>query len=55
MKKVYTDEELRERRNRQWYESRARCGHMTVCPVCGGYTLRESGMHRGCEKKEGLA
>lgn len=34
-RKQFTDEELRERRNRQWYESRCRCGHVGICPLCG--------------------
>lgn len=45
---------LRERRNRQWWESRARCGYATVCPLCGGYTLSKTGYHAGCAKKAGI-
>lgn len=54
-KRRFTDEQLRERRNRQWWESRARCGYATVCPKCGGYTLSLSGYHRACAKMAGLA
>lgn len=54
-KRRFTDEQLRERRNRQWWESRARCGYATVCPECGGYTLSPSGYHRVCAKAAGLA
>lgn len=43
-KRRFTDEQLRERRNRQWWESRARCGYASVCPECGGYTLSPSGI-----------
>ena len=50
-RKRYTDEELKERRKAQWWESRCRCGKASVCPVCGGYTRREAGIHRACEKK----
>lgn len=53
-KKRFTDSELRERRNRQWWESRVRCGYATACPLCGGYTLSESGYHAGCAKKAGI-
>ena len=53
-RKQFTDEELRERRNRQWYESRCRCGHVGVCPLCGGYTRSASGYHPSCAKKAGL-
>lgn len=53
-KKQFTESELRERRNRQWWESRARCGYATACPLCGGYTLSESGYHAGCAKKAGI-
>lgn len=53
-KKQFTESELRVRRNRQWWESRVRCGHATVCPLCGGYTLSESGYHAVCAKKAGI-
>ena len=53
-RKQFTDEELRERRNRQWYESRCRCGHVGVCPLCGGYTRSVSGYHPSCARKAGL-
>lgn len=54
MTKRFTESELRERRNRQWWESRARCGYATVCPLCGGYTLSKTGYHAGCAKKAGI-
>lgn len=53
-RKQFTDEELRERRNRQLYESRCRCWHAGVCPLCGGYTRSASGYHPSCAKKAGL-
>lgn len=53
-RKQFTDEELRERRRCQWYESRCRCGHVGVCPLCGGYTRSVSGYHPSCAKKAGL-
>lgn len=53
-RKQFTDKELRERRNRQWYESRCRCGHVGICPLCGGYTRSASGYHPSCAKKVGL-
>lgn len=53
-RRQFTDEELRERRNQQWYESRCRCGHVGVCPLCGGYTRSASGYHPSCAKKAGL-
>lgn len=52
--KRFTESELRERRNRQWWESRARCGYATACPLCGGYTLSKTGYHAGCAKKAGI-
>lgn len=52
--KRFTESELRERRNRQWWESRARCGYATVCPLCGGYTLSKTSYHAGCAKKAGI-
>lgn len=52
--KRFTESALRERRNRQWWESRARCGYATVCPLCGGYTLSKTGYHAGCAKKAGI-
>ena len=52
--KRFTESELRERRNRQWWESSARCGYATVCPLCGGYTLSKTGYHAGCAKKAGI-
>lgn len=51
--KRFTESELRERRNRQWWESRARCGYATVCPLCGGYTLSKTGYHAGCAQMAG--
>ena len=45
MKRVYTEEQ-RARRNRQWYESRLRCGHATMCPVCGAWTKSRNGFCR---------
>lgn len=53
-RKQFTADELRERRNRQWWESRVRCGHATICPECGGYTLSQCGYHPRCAKKAGI-
>lgn len=53
MTREYTPEQ-KARRNRQWYESRLRCGHASVCPMCGawtrsanGFCRRHGGMKRG--------
>lgn len=51
MKSKFTPEELRERRYRQYWESLARRGLATVCPVCGRYTKCKSGFCRQCRKK----
>lgn len=53
-RKRFTAEELRERRNRQHYESLVRCGHASICPECGGYTTSDNGYHIGCAKKVGI-
>ena len=50
-KRVYTAEQ-KARRNRQWYESMARTGKMSICPGCGKYTKCASGFCRACAKKE---
>nr|DAN18016.1 MAG TPA: ISL3 zinc-finger of transposase IS204/IS1001/IS1096/IS1165 [Caudoviricetes sp.] len=47
-------EEMRRRRSREWYESRFRCGHATVCPLCGDYTVSKHGYHPICAKKAGI-
>ena len=52
--KQYTADELRKRRNRQWYESRFRCGYASICPLWGGYTVSKSGYHPSCAKKAGI-
>lgn len=51
MKSKFTPEELRERRYRQYWESLARRGLATVCPVCGRYTKCKSWFFRQCSKK----
>ena len=50
-KRQFTPEELRERRYRQYWESLARRGLATVCPVCGRYTKSVTGFHRSCAEK----
>ena len=50
-KREYTAEQ-KARRNRQWYESMARTGKMSICPGCGKYTKCASGFCRACAKKE---
>lgn len=44
-------EEQKARRNRQWYESRLRCGHATLCPVCGAWTKSRNGF---CKRHGGM-
>lgn len=53
-RKKYTADELRERRNRQHYESLVRCGRASICPECGGYTTSDNGYHIRCAKKVGI-
>lgn len=50
LKRVYTEEQ-KARRNRQWRESRLRCGHATLCPVCGSWTKSRNGF---CKRHGGL-
>lgn len=47
-----TEDERRRYRTEQWWRSRCRNGHASVCPVCGRYTTSAAGMHRACGRKE---
>lgn len=53
-KREYTAEQ-KARRNRQWHESMARTGKMTICPGCGKYTKRAAGFCCKCGKMERIA
>lgn len=54
-KKRSREDESRALRTRKWWVSRARNGHASICPECGGYTLAPSGYHRVCARSAGIA